>query len=89
MTKDLNGEVVYKIDFPESESGTTVTNTSVDTFTVDLDTVHKPYRLDNESYEDYVNRRKVSNMKRKEQKRGKLFWNSPKLGTYKTSFKVN
>ncbi len=94
MTQNLNtkvDDVIYKIDLPEDTPSLIKANNQGDVATIDIDvnTLHKPYRLQNESYEDYTNRRKISNLKRKEQKKGKIFWNSSKLGTYKTSFKVN
>lgn len=41
-----------------------------------------PHRLENESYEDYKNRRKVCKMFEKRRLKGFLFWDSSKRGTY-------
>lgn len=41
-----------------------------------------PHRLENETYEDYKNRRKVCKMFEKERLKGYKFWNSKERGTF-------
>jgi|14BtaG_2_1085337.scaffolds.fasta_scaffold265094_1 hypothetical protein len=41
-----------------------------------------PHRLENETYEEYKNRRKVCKMFEKQKLKGYKFWDSSKRGTY-------
>lgn len=50
---------------------------------VDTETLFVPQRLTNESFDDYKARRLVASKKVKEILKGKLFWDSRNMGTYK------
>ena len=43
----------------------------------------KPYRFENESYEDYKKRREFTNYAVKQHLKGKLIWDSAIKGTYR------
>jgi hypothetical protein len=43
----------------------------------------KPYRFVNESYEDYKKRREFTNYAVKQHLKGKLIWDSARIGTFR------
>lgn len=52
-------------------------------FSRTLDDLHAPQRLIGESFDNYVKRRKLSNMNIKHNcKNGNVFWNSSEMGTF-------
>jgi hypothetical protein len=52
---------------------------------VDNSNLHQPQRLDGESYESYVARRKASHKLNKIVRNGLMFWDSRTKGTFRKS----
>lgn len=77
----VENTVDYKFEVDATEKN------DIQTIEYDVDTLYHPERLQNETYQEYVMRRKVANAKIKEILKGKVVWNSRKEGTYRK--KVN
>lgn len=50
---------------------------------MDNSNLHQPQRLEDETYESYVARRKTSNKLNKIVRKGLVFWNSRQQGTFR------
>ena len=74
-------EVTYKID----DEDVTDVEVKEPELTIDTHTLFQPQRLENESYEDYKERRLVAHYKLHQMAKGNLIWNSRPNATSKGS----